>query len=179
MRPLLKKPGLAFIEQNYHPVSNLNFISKIVERCILQQFNRHCKNYNLLPEYQSSYRTNHNCETSLLKIVKDLLWGIKRHSVTAFVAMYLSAAFDTADHEVLINVLKTKFGINVSALNWFSTYLRPRCVQSQIGDKCSSNKNLTFSIPQDSFAGTKVFTVCSSTFIRFNTISAIPKWVCW
>ena len=75
VRPLLKKPGLTLIEQNYCLVSSLNFISKIVERCMKQQFNRNCKNYNLLPEYQSVYRTNCSCETSLLKIVNDFLWG--------------------------------------------------------------------------------------------------------
>ena len=88
---------------------------------------------------------------------------MKRHSVTSLVAMDLSAAFDTLDHDVLINVLTTKFGINDSALDWFSTYLRLRLFKVKISDKCSSNKKLTYSIPQDSCASVKVFTAYSST----------------
>ena len=31
----------------------------------------------------------------------------------------LSAAFDTVDHGILLNVLQNKFGINGNALSWF------------------------------------------------------------
>ena len=36
--PLLKKTRLEPINKNYRPVSNLCFISKLVEKCILDQF---------------------------------------------------------------------------------------------------------------------------------------------
>ena len=86
-----------------------------------------------------------------------------RHSVAAFVAIDLSSAFNTVDHDVLINVFKTKFGINSSALDWFSTYLRLRWFKVKIGEKFSSNKKLTFSISQSSCASVNVFTAYSST----------------
>ena len=52
---LLKKLGLDHINKNYQPVSNLSFLSKIIELCMLSQFMDHCAEYNLLPAYQSAY----------------------------------------------------------------------------------------------------------------------------
>ena len=55
VKPLLKKLGLELIESNYRPVSNLPFLSKVVEKCVLRRFNKHCEKYNLMPDYQSAY----------------------------------------------------------------------------------------------------------------------------
>ena len=49
IKPLLKKLGLELIAKNYHPVSNLPFMSKLVEKCMLIQLNEHCNNQNLMP----------------------------------------------------------------------------------------------------------------------------------
>ena len=47
VRPLLKKLGLALIFANYRPVSNLTFISKVIEQCMLLQLSQHCEDYKL------------------------------------------------------------------------------------------------------------------------------------
>ena len=56
VKPLLKKSGLEKSFKNYRPVSNLNFISKLLERVVLIQIQDHLNNQNLLPQYQSSYQ---------------------------------------------------------------------------------------------------------------------------
>ena len=38
IKPLLKKIGINLVPQNYHPVSNLPFLSKVLEHCVLNQF---------------------------------------------------------------------------------------------------------------------------------------------
>ena len=43
MKPLLKKVGLELIFKNKRPVSNLKFLAKLVEKCMLLQFNEHCR----------------------------------------------------------------------------------------------------------------------------------------
>ena len=73
IRPLLKKLGLTLIHSNYRPVSNLSFLSKVVERGVLDQFRSHCVNHRLIPDYQCAYHANYSCETTLLKIVNDIL----------------------------------------------------------------------------------------------------------
>ena len=90
---------------------------------MLLQLNDHCNTHNLLPEYQSAYRKNYSCETVLVKLHNDLLWSMEKQCITAIVAI---AAFDTVDHTILLDVFDKKFGITNVALEWFSSYLRPR-----------------------------------------------------
>ena len=51
IRPLLKRLGLELLAKKYRPVSNLSFLSKLVEKCMLSQFNIHCKLNGLIPKY--------------------------------------------------------------------------------------------------------------------------------
>ena len=57
VRPLFKKLGLALIHSNYRPVSNLTFISEVIERCMLLKISDHCNKYHLQLDYQSAYRS--------------------------------------------------------------------------------------------------------------------------
>ena len=96
---------------------HLQFISKVIEKCTLNQLTDHCNKHNLLPEYQSAYRKYYSCKTSLLKLVNDGLWAIENKLITAVTVMDLSAAFDTVSHELLLPVLRERFGINDVAIN--------------------------------------------------------------
>ena len=75
--PLLEKIGLENILKNYRPVSNLNFISKLLESAVLLQIQEHMYNLNLIPQYQSSYQVNFSTDTLLLKLIGDILKGME------------------------------------------------------------------------------------------------------
>jgi hypothetical protein len=105
IRPLLKKAGMELICSSYCPVSNLTFLSKLVEKIVLQQTNLHCETNAPLPDYQSAYRPGFSCETALANIVDDILWAFENQKVTQLCLMDLSAAFDTVNHQVLLEVL--------------------------------------------------------------------------
>ena len=148
---------------NYRPVSNLCFISKIVEKITLDQFNQHCQDYNLVPEYQSAYRKKLICETSLVKLVNDILWNMENQLVTAIVILDLSAAFDTVDHDLLLEVLDKRFGIVNKAIDWYRSYLVPRRFRVAIKDKTSWPRQLDYSVPQGSIQGAFLFIAYVST----------------
>ena len=138
VKPLIKKKSLGTQNSNYRPVSNLSFISKIIEKVALEQFNTHCQENSLVPEYQSAYRKNHSCETSLVKLVNDILWNMDRQLVTSIVILDLSAAFDTVDHDLLLDVLGTRFGITGTARKWYESYLKPRRFRIVVGKEEST-----------------------------------------
>ena len=48
---LIKKLGMDCVNSLYHPVSNLSFLSKVLERCALSRFTAHCDEEDLLPSY--------------------------------------------------------------------------------------------------------------------------------
>ena len=61
VKPLLKKPSLdCEVLKNYRPVSNLSFLSKIMERVIAVRLYDHMHKHNLLEEMQSAYKVGHN-----------------------------------------------------------------------------------------------------------------------
>ena len=163
VHPLLKELGSELIPSNYRPVSNLSFLSKLLEKCALQQFNNHCISNKLLPDYQSAYRKNYSTETSLIKLVSDILWAMERQEVTALTVLDLSAAFDTVDHEILIELLEHQFGTIKLALNWFKTYLYSRKFIVDIDGHHSKEIDLKFSVPQSSLAGPILYLAYAST----------------
>ena len=74
VRPAIKdENGDTNCYKNYRPISNLPFLSKILEKCVQEQLNEHLNTHNLHAEYQSGYRANRSCETATLAIYNDLL----------------------------------------------------------------------------------------------------------
>ena len=57
------------------------------------------------------------CETAVTRLVNDILWAMENQNVAALSAIDLSAAFDTVDHNILLEVLKVKFRISSTALD--------------------------------------------------------------
>ena len=71
--PILKKPKLDTDDlANYHPVSNLPFISKLLEKVVVKRLSAYLDDNNLLPRHQSAYRRFHSKETALLRALFDL-----------------------------------------------------------------------------------------------------------
>ena len=91
----LEKLGLQLVLSNFRPVSNLPFLAKALEKCSLVQLDEHCKANAPIPDYQLAYREHYSCKTALAKLVNDLLWSMEEGCVTSFVAINLSAAFDS------------------------------------------------------------------------------------
>ncbi|XP_062599561.1 uncharacterized protein LOC134261111 [Saccostrea cucullata] len=173
VRPLLKKSGLDVILKNYRPVSNLSYISKIVEKCALNQFMKYLESNRLLPSYQSAYRRGFSTQTALLKLSSDILWKMEKQEVTALVALDLSAAFDTVDHAILSNVLETTFGVSEVALHWFQSYLSFRKAEVHINASKSQPRFLNFSVPQGSICGPVLYTVYASTLQHYIKDSGV------
>ena len=158
VRPLLKKSNLDRNNlKNYRPVSNLSFLSKILEKIVLAQIFEHINSNSLLPQNQSAYRPHHSTESALLKVCNDILLALDKGKVTTLTLLDLSAAFDTVDHDILFKTLSTHFGISGSALSWFKSYLSNRSQTVVIENQKSKLQNLQFGVPQGSVLGPILF----------------------
>ncbi len=82
------------------------------------------KNY-IYEEFQSGFRPRHSTETALVKITNDLLLASDKGCISLLVLLDLSAAFDTIDHDILIDRLQNYKGIQEQALRWFRSYTCP------------------------------------------------------
>ena len=160
VHPLLKKPSLPDDDlNNFRPISNLNFISKILEKVVASRIQSRLLSNSLSSSFQSAYRMFHSTETTLLGIHNDLILAMDRGEVTSLILLDLSAAFDTVDHSILLHRLQHWFGLHGTSLDWFSSYLTSRSQAVSIQNSTSSFSNLSCGVPQGSVLGPLLFTL--------------------
>ena len=89
--------------KNYRPVSNLSFLSKLLERAVQPRLQEFLDSNNMMPETQSGYgyRRYHSTETAATKVYNDLL-AAGDGDVTAVCLLDLTAAFDTDNFKRLL-----------------------------------------------------------------------------
>src|SRR5258708_3668591 len=157
---LYKKHSLPHEDlSSYRPISNLNFISKIIERIIYTRLSNHLKTFPSLSKFQSAYRPFHSTETALLRIQNDLLLAMDNRKVSALILLDLSAAFDTIDHHILLSRLSSYFGISGPALKLLTSYLQNRTQTVCIDSQLSPPSLLSTGIPQGSVLGPLLFSL--------------------
>ena len=103
LRPLLKKLNLDLVFKNYHPVSNLTYLSRLIERAVCDQITYFVAQTSNTEELQSTYCEDHSMETALLKVKKYLLAALDSQEVSCLILLNLSAVFDTVSHNLLLN----------------------------------------------------------------------------
>ena len=158
--PLLKKASLdPEVLKNYRSVSNLSFVSQIIEKVVATRLNEHLSRNNLMEDMQYAYRQFHSTETALLHVKNDILIALDQRKMVSLVLLDLSAAFDTIDHNILLRRMESRFGIAGSCLEWFRDYLSNRCQIVHIDNKVSEPKIFNFGVPQRSVLGPTLFTM--------------------
>ena len=171
--PLLKKAGLdKNILKNYRPVSNLSYISKLIEKAVAKQINEHIAHEGISNENQSAYRVFHSTETALLKIQNDIATSMDKGGAVGLILLDLSAAFDTIDHSILFNCLQHWYGSDGVVLKWVQSYLNSRKQRIKIDGHLSDAFQLPYGVPQGSVLGPLLFTLyttpLSSVISKFN-----------
>ena len=158
VKPLLKKSTLDPDDfQNFRPVSNLSFLSKVIEKVVAAQLLKHLEKNNLLDKMQSAYKSGHSTETALLRVHNDIMMAVDKKKHVFLVLLNLSAAFDTVDHEILLHFLKEHVGLSGSVFHMFETYLKDHTQWVSIHNVLSSLSQLVFGVPQGSVLGPIIF----------------------
>ena len=113
----------------YRPISNLSFVSKVIENVILDQLMQFLEVTRVFPDNQSAYKKLYSTETALCLVVNDLLIMLDEGKCGILILLDLSAAFDTVIHSLLLKDLKA-IGIEGEALDYLESFLinRTYCV---------------------------------------------------
>ena len=156
--PLIKKPGLdREMLIYYRPVSNLSFLSKVIEKVISIRILGHMLDNNIVDSFQSAYRAGHSCETASLRVYNDIVTTVGKGNGSFLVLLDLSAAFDTIDHDNLFCILEKYVGIGGSALRLIRSYFSDGTQRVQIDAIMSDFASLLCGVPQGSVLGPMKF----------------------
>ncbi|CAB3991211.1 Hypothetical predicted protein [Paramuricea clavata] len=151
LKPKLKKDSLDYEEYtNFRPISNLQFLSKVIEKVAAGQLLEHLANNKLEEPFQSAYKRFHSAETTLLKVQNDILLAIDNRKCVVLLLLDMSAAFDTVDHKLLLQRMFKRFGIDGQVLRWFQSYLQNRTQSVVIDGVKSISKDLRCGVPPGS-----------------------------
>jgi len=160
LTPILKKSSLDKENlQNFRPISNLAFISKMIEKVVDHQITVYIEENHLHEVMQSAYRQHHSTETAWVRLHNDILTALDNNMAVLLVCLDLSAAFDTIDHNILLQRLERRLGITGKCLDWLSSYLTGRTFRVRVNNVVSNDYNLQHGVPQGSVLGPKLFTL--------------------
>ncbi len=155
--PLFKK-GDDTIFSNYRPISLLPAISKIFEKVIYKQVYDFFKLNKLLYPSQYGFRQGHSTELAALELVDRIIQDMDRNEIPLNIYLDLSKAFDTLDHDILIDKLYS-YGFRDNALKLFRSYLSNRKQFVEFDNVKSELLPLQTGVPQGSVLGPLLFII--------------------
>ena len=172
IKPAYKNKGDKESLSSYRPISNLSYLSKIIETTVHEQTWEYLKQANIIPENQSAYRENHSTETTVCAVINDMTDIIANGKCGILVMLDLSAAFDTVDHNLLLKDLSS-VGITEDVHLWYKSYLENRSSIVMISNEKSMTKRLSKGVPQGSVLGPLLFciyTIELSNILKKHTV---------
>ena len=165
--PIYKKEE-NYLFDNYRPVSLLPSLSKIIEKVIYKQLYNYFNSNNLFYQSQYGFRSNHSTELAALELLDRIVTKLDNNEIPINIYLDLSKAFDTLDHNILIQKLQY-YGITRIPLLLLQNYLKNRKQYVQFGEITSDYQTIQTGVPQGSILGPLLFT------IYLNDISAASQ----
>ncbi|KAL4131531.1 hypothetical protein QTP88_008826 [Uroleucon formosanum] len=155
IKPIYKNGDKTCIN-NYRPISMLSNFSKILEKIVKNRLITFLEKHELLSKQQFGFRPGLGTENALYSATHFIKNALDNSKKVIAIFLDLSKAFDTVNHKKLINILPN-FGITVTSLIWFTSYLENRkqtvCINGITGDDLFINCG----VPQGSVLGPLLF----------------------
>jgi len=155
--PIYKK-GENVMFGNYRPVSLLPSLSKVFERIIHNQLYQYFVDNQLFYHNQYGFRKNHSTELANMDLIDRIVCAMDNKKIPISIFLDLSKAFDTLDHNILLNKLEY-YGVKGNALELFISYLDNRKQVVQYDETTSEQLLIKTGVPQGSILGPLLFII--------------------
>ena len=143
---------------NYRPISSLPYLSKIFERYVTNQITSFFSKFNIISKSQFGFQKGVSTADALIELTESIYQSLNNKSHHISILIDLKKAFDTMNHNILLNKLYL-YGIRGLPLAWFRSYLGQRRSYVKLGESASDVLVSNIGIPQGSILGPILFLV--------------------
>ena len=157
------------IADKFKPTSVLPCFCKILEKIMYNRVYKYLTENNLLFQKQFRFRESHSTSHAIVNLVSNIYNSFNENKFTLGVFIDLSKAFDTVNHNILLNKLSL-YGIKNNSLKWFSSYLSDRKQYVQTSVFKTTNLNVVCGVPQGSILGLLLFILYVNDLCRVSNI---------
>ena len=141
---------------NYRPIAVLSPFAKILERLVYNQLSHFLEKENILFKHQFGFRKNYSTEQAILELTDNLKMKIDSNEAICSIFLDLSKAFDTVNHQILLQKLY-RYGIRGVPLQWFKSYLESRTQYVEVEIVKTNPLSIQWGVPQGSTLGLILF----------------------
>jgi hypothetical protein len=161
--PIHKKNDLDTVS-NFRPISILPAIAKVYEKIVNDQLLKYLESSNLLNNSQHGFRPGRSVTSAALSFIESIIESVDKGEYTIGIFMDLSKAFDSVNHNLLLQKLKV-LGMTDKSIKWFQSYLENRTQYveiTQVTDNkilkvASKTEFIKYGVPQGSILGPILF----------------------
>ena len=153
----IHKSGSKTEVTNYRPISILPYFSKLFERILYKQIMIYLLTNNLLSKYQFGFKKGHSTEMAFNLLISYITEFYEKDLIICVTFLDYSKAFDSLNHNNMINKLQSKFQFSYNACKLLLSYLQDRKQVVKIGQNESNEINLKYGVPQGSILGPLLF----------------------
>lgn len=168
INPIYKKDDETLFT-NYRPISLLPAISKIFEKVMFKQIYSFFQEKKLFYIAQYGFRKGHSTEHAAIELIDRITLSMDKGDIPIGIFLDLSKAFDTLDHEILLEKLKY-YGFDDNALKLMRSYLCDRTQYVEIDNTESDYLTVKTGVPQGSILGPLLFIIYMNDIINASNL---------
>ena len=156
---------------NYRPIALTNTLSRVLEKCVSLQITSHVEKNDFISKNQHGFRNRHSTENVLLDLFNH--WYIILDNKTGdryilATSLDVKKAFDSVNHNILLEKLENQFYFGEEALLWSKSFLNDRIIQTKVNGILSEQAIVNTGVPQGSLTGPQYF------LFHTNDVNDIP-----
>ena len=153
--PVFKKDSILHYS-NYHPISLLSNIEKILEKLMYKRLYTFLNKNNVIYNLQFGFRQQYSTSHALVNITENIRKALDKGNIVCGVFVDLQKAFDTVDHKILLAKLN-HYGVRGVSNDWCKSYLSNRNHYVSINRYESGLAALNCGVPQGYVLGPLLF----------------------